>query len=82
MTLDEAHLILNTKREEALEAVLKVCLVPDCRANSNFGNWTELRAPIQNEFATTPSRNGQTAASRQTTFIRANKFTLPTIQGS
>lgn len=28
MTLDEAHLILNTKREEALEAVLKVRLVP------------------------------------------------------
>ena len=27
MTLDEAHLILNAKREDSLEHILRVCLV-------------------------------------------------------
>jgi len=54
MTLDEAQLILNVKRGEVLEAVMKVRL--SISLESSLGPhslFLELRTPVQGQFTST-----------------------------
>ena len=50
MTLDEAHLILNTKKEEGLEHILKVCVLSILSFCPVSAHWIDLVCsnPIQN----------------------------------
>lgn len=76
MTIDEAHLILNTRREEQLEKVMEVRGVPPILCSVVIDSpYPELRTPLQNELS--PPR--KTSAGRQTSRPPLT-FALPPIK--
>jgi len=77
MTLDEANLILNVKREQPLEQVLKV-RKPSTGSANNLQMYLELRASIQSQLTCSPThtREGSQGESRPNV-----TFTLLAIEG-
>lgn len=52
MTFDEAHLILNSKKEESIEQIIKVFSIPFVYSVLAHVLWTELRAFVFCKFST------------------------------
>ena len=75
MTLDEANLILNVKREQPLEQVLKVWK-PLTGFADNLQVSLELRASIQSQLTCSRSREDSQGENRST-----STFTLLAIEG-
>lgn len=82
MTLDEAALILNVKKDTPLEQVLKVC--------NDISLWMlviaehlspELRASVQSQLTTTKTCEGGARQAHIEKEPDSRIFTLPAVQG-
>jgi len=86
MTIDEAHLILNAKRGENLEQILRVCPLlrgcsgTKCAISDDLIFPLELRAPIQGKRST----RSAAAESRIkcSGYGNTSAFALPAVKGS
>ena len=83
LTLDEAHMILNTKKENPLEQILSVSDRPSTLifafADAWGSHFTELRASIQTEFA--PGNSHSCKTSSREAYSGEVSLTLPSIEG-
>ena len=83
LTLDEAHLILNAKKEESLEQILAVSAKFSVSffafADEWWSNFVALRAPVQTEFAL--GSNHSCKASNREACAGEVSLTLPPVKG-